>query len=281
MTSPNIGADGLPIIVFGMIWDGVTQYSSDQPVGGGRLCRLVGDGSRRYTETANLNQPSRTLLLFQGRGWESIGVANGLDASGLIEALPAVWNIGYLGYDGTRSTDPVNQITYLLPFREHAARFAHQLDAAMGHHTLYSAEENDRLTTLQTLSAMIGSAWRRYDEWALVDPEELILGGVYDGTTLWSRNLADFQALDATLCGQCEIATFARRFYFQADLPAFRRLWRSGYLYAVDRSTTPWSPELFDVATQPQGEYHDALDAAYHAALEYYDTVVGAPHLAG
>ena len=78
---------------------------------------------------------------------------------------------GFLGYDGTLSHETVNQHHLIKLFREHAARFAHELDAAMGHHTLYSASEEDRLTVHQTLSAMIGSAAVRYEEWEGVDPQ--------------------------------------------------------------------------------------------------------------
>ena len=61
--------------------------------------------------------------------------------------------------------DPVNPVPYLLPYRSHAARFAHQLDDAMGHHTLQSATEEDRLTVYHALVFMIGVAARKYQEW--------------------------------------------------------------------------------------------------------------------
>ena len=144
----------------------------------------------------------------------------------------------------------------------------------MGHHTLQSAEESDRLTVHRTLSAMIGSAARRYDEWDLVDPEELILGGTYDGTLLWKRNEQDYIDVDAALCGQCAGATFARRFLKHADLPAFRRAWRQGIIYSADRTVTPWAPELFDVATSPAEDFYDALDDAYDAMIDHYDELV-------
>ena len=121
-------------------------------------------------------------------------------------------------------------------FRAHAGRFAHQLDAAMGHHTMQAATENDRLTVHRTLAAMIGVAARRYAEWELIDPEELILGGTYDGTLLWKRNEQDYIDTDEALCGQCDGATFARRFLKKADLPAFRRAWRQGIIYSADRT---------------------------------------------
>ena len=136
--------------------------------------------------------------------------------------------------------DPPNQHYQLQNFRAHAARFAHQLGAAMGpQEPLQEAPEADRITVHDTLAAMIGSAARRYDEWDTVDPEELILGGQHDGTLLWKRNEQDYIDVDEALCGQCDGATFARRFLKHADLPAFRRAWRQGIIYSADRTVTP------------------------------------------
>ena len=48
MTSPN-----LPFVPSGLIWDGVTEYYNDQGLKAlvASICyRMVGDGSRRYTE---------------------------------------------------------------------------------------------------------------------------------------------------------------------------------------------------------------------------------------
>ena len=38
------------------------------------------------------------------------------------------------------------------------------------------------MVTFQTLSSMIGSGWSRYKIWEATDPEELIVGGNFDGT---------------------------------------------------------------------------------------------------
>ena len=164
----------------------------------------------------------------------------------------------------------------LLDFRSHAATFAHQLDDAMGHHSLTSSSEEDRLVTYQTLSAMIGSAWKRYKIWEATDPEELVIGGNNDGLPLWKVQEPEYLEMDEAICGQCDIATFARRFLFHADLVQFRSLYRSGVIYAVDRTATPWIPGLFDVATQPESVFYDLLATNYHEALQYYDEVVGA-----
>ena len=202
------------------------------------------------------------------QGWEQIGVT-------FIRPLTIYINAGFLAYDGALTFDPVNQFFHLNAFREHAARFAHQLDAAMGHHTLASADERDRLAVWNTMTAMIGSAARRYAEWNEIDPESLIVGGNFDGTPHWKRDLDQYIAVDEALCGQCDIATFARRFYLNADLAEFARLWRQGIVYRADRDTTPWSPTIFDVAQSPHGEFYAELTEFFYTMLEFYDHVIG------
>ena len=111
-----------------------------------------------------------------------------------------------------------------------------------------------------------------------VDPEERIVGGNFDGTLLWKRNRSTYSDIDIALCGDCDIATYARRFLYHANLALFRRLHRSGIVYSVDRSLTPWGAQLFDVATQPQSSFYDLLGVEYRNLLRYYDEVAGAPN---
>ena len=270
MTSHNLAPDGLPYVEAGMIWDGVTEYHDGLIPGGVAtiyLLRMYGDGTRRFSEFFGTARPMGQFGHRTAAGWEQIGVT-------FEEAYPHL-DTGFLAYDGTLSADPVNQFFYSVPFREHAARFAHQLDAAMGHHTLASADEVHRLAVWNTMTAMIGSAARRYAEWNVIDPESLIVGGNFDGTPHWKRDLDQYIGIDEALCGQCDIATFARRFYLNADLVAFARLWRQGILYRADRTTTPWSPTIFDVAQSPHGEFYAELHEFFHTMLEHYDHVVG------
>ena len=278
MTSHSIAPDGLPYVVPGSIWDGFTEYHDERPPGvsGIFLLRMYGDGSRRFSEYLGTGTPmyqfrARTVL-----GWEQIGVT--FDRPSYLPHggdIVDYRNSGFLGYDGSLTFDPVNQFIHLNPFKEHAARFAHQLDAAMGHHTLASADERDRMTVHRALSAMIGSAAKRYATWEAIDPEELVIGGVYDGTPLWKRTEEDNIAVDMGLCGQCDIATFARRFLLNADLAEFRRRWRQGIVYAADRTMTPWAPTLFDVAQGTNEDFYDELDDYYARMLTHYDHVIG------
>ena len=162
----------------GLVWDGVTEYVNAFPpgVGGAWFVRLDDADTRRIREFAPIG--SRPMDRIRERhdrdGWETIGYTGhfpGHDSPGQ-----------YFGYDGVIQEDPVNQFGYLTGFLAHGARFAHQLDDAMGHFSLTGASEEDRMATYHTLSSMLGSAWRRYQEWAEVDPLEIIHGGVFDGT---------------------------------------------------------------------------------------------------
>ena len=96
------------------------------------------DGTRRFSEA--MGGGNDLYLKMQYRrdrdGWESIGIA--IEPPGYNDG-----GDGFLHYDGTISglDNPPNQHYQLQNFRAHAARFAHQLDAAMGHHTLQRAEE--------------------------------------------------------------------------------------------------------------------------------------------
>ena len=270
MASHDLAPDGLPYVVAGMIWDGATEYHNGLPpdVSACWVLRMYGDGTRRFSASVGTVRPVAQFSAKTALGWEQIGVT-------FQEPFQIHIDNGFLAYDGTLTLDPVNQFFLLNQFREHAARFAHQLDAAMGHHTLASADERDRLAVWNTMTTMIGSAARRYAVWNEIDPQELIVGGNFDGTPRWRRDIDEYIGIDEALCGQCDIATFARRFYLNADLREFARLWRQGILYRADRTTTPWSPTIFDVAQAPHGEFYAELDEFFYTMLEHYDHVIG------
>ena len=277
MTShdPVLAPDGLPYVEAGMVWDGVTEYHDGRPPGvsGIYLLRMYGDGSRRFSEFLGVSAPMFHFRHRTEQGWETIGVSFTIP---LREHLPG----GFLAYDGTLTLDQVNQFFYLNPFKAHAARSAHRLDVAMGAHSVSSADEADSLIIRQTIEAVIGSAARKYAEWEVIDPEELIVGGTFDGTPLWKhheRTLQDYIDIDEGLCGACKGSMFPRQMKKKADLAAFRAAWRQGIIYTIDRTTTPWSPLVFDVP--PPGvstsDFHDELDTYLEAMHDHYDDVVG------
>ena len=77
--------------------------------------------------------------------------------------------------------DPVNQIPYLQLYQRNAAVSAHDLQVTLGNDILLSATADDHSTVKNAFIHLIGAAWQRYVEWAAVDPQELIIGGNYDG----------------------------------------------------------------------------------------------------
>ena len=275
MTFHNLAPDGLPYVEAGMIWDGVTEFHNDQPPGVATvfLLRMYADGSRRFSEFVGSTRPASHFPSQTERGWEQIGVTFTSPTN------PIDYRIGdaFLAYDGSLTFDPVNHLTYLNPFKAHAARYAQQLNATLNFDVLASADAADRLIVKQTLSAMLGSAARRYAQWEAIDPEELIVGGEFDGTPLWQhhdRVTQDYIDIDTALCGECELDLYAQEFYFEADLPAFGYVWRNGVIYVPDHSTTPWSPTLFDAAPGLVGDFHDELDEHYRKMLRHYAQVV-------
>ena len=270
MTSPP----ELPHIQPGTIWDGVTEYNDGMPegLGGIYLLRMLRDKTRRFSEWRGTSHPMTEMGRMIDRGWETFGITYTYPYRIINDNS---YESVFLGYDGILGLEPVNQYFALNQYQAHAARFAHQLDDAMGHHSLQSATEEDRLTVYHALVFMIGVAAQKYLVWDAVDPEELIVGGVYDGTLLWKRDADEYAEVDRILCGQCDIATFARRFLFHADLPAFRRLHRQGIVYSADRTMDPWAPTLFDVASSPAEDYYEALNEFYHLMLRHYDNVSG------
>ena len=255
------------------------------------IVRLASDGSRRVVDddTIRLGPGSPTWvdardfrlgfwpdspIVFWGPDTAVISLT-----SALIRAGRNGWYLPYPPADGVAVypvEEPVNQVPILQQYQRNAAVSAHDLQVTLGTDVMQSATDDDYQTVKHSFIHLIGAAWQRYVEWATVDPEELIVGGNYDGRLLWRRYLDDHAATDAALCGTCDIANFARRFYFHANLPLFRRLRRSGIIYSVDRTANPWEASIFAVASQPESQYYDDLDTAYHEALRYYDERIGA-----
>ena len=259
------------------------------------IVRLSSDGTRRITD-AQFIELNPTYPTWEGirdarlRVWDySPIVFWGPNGNGVLLNYIRYRSVGdYLPYppeDGlaiSPVSDPVNQVPYLQLFKGHAARFMHQLDATIGHHSLQAAEEDDRDAIRQTIRDMIGAAWIKYQMWAVIDPEELIVGGVNDGVPLWLHGLPAEQDRDRRICGQCNFSNFARLCLTDMNIPLFRTYLRSGIVYSVDISTRPkWQPAIFDVATNPRSQYYDMIEAGALAARRYYDTVVGVLDLGG
>ena len=95
-----------------------------------------------------------------------------------------------------------------------------------------------------------------------------MVGGNYDGLLKWKVQEPDYIEMDRLICGDCDIATFARRFRYHADIPTFRQQYKSGIINSVNRTTTPWSPRVFDASPLPAGEFLEVLTAELHRAAQ-------------
>ena len=270
MASPKTD---LPFVVAGMIWDGDTEYSDLRPpdLAGPYLLRMYGDGTRRFSESYSSSNPMQHLRLLQGRGWNPIGVTF------TRPDYPTEYRgtNGFLHYDGSLSFESANQFFQIKNFREHAARFAHQLQISMGHHTISSMSEANQLTIHQTLSRMIGTAARRYQKWYEIDPIELIDGGTLDEQPLWKSQQADYEETHNKLCGRCEGDFFPVSMALNANLPAFERVNGHGEIYAPDRSTARWQPELMELATDPYDEFYDEIKVHFDLMVNHYLDDIG------
>ena len=171
------------------------------------IVRLNPDGSRRIVDATNMrlvpNYPTweeirdfrlglwdNAPAMFWGE-WDS-DLARDIRRGAGIQFMP------YPPADGLYVPpvdDPPNQIAHLQRIQANAAVSAHDLQVTLGNDILRSATADDYNTVKFTFIHMIGSAWLRYEEWAKVDPEELILGGNNDGLPLWKAGPDGLEAI--------------------------------------------------------------------------------------
>ena len=116
----------LPLIPAGIIWDGVTQYQcyTTPPDlaavhGTVSLLRMVGDGTRRFTDWRGSGIPATHLVFYTNDGWETIGVTYE-NAFFFLRDNP----VAYLDYDGSsiRRTRQPNPLPPDLPAQRRRIR---------------------------------------------------------------------------------------------------------------------------------------------------------------
>ena len=156
----------------------------------------------------------------------------------------------------------------------------HQLDAAMGHHTLYSAEESDRLIVLNTAGrpdrqrlAPVPRVGR--DRTRGADRRRRVRrdAAVEARPTPSSRASTPTSVASATSPpsrgGSCSRPTC------HCSAASTGRAWSTPPT-AIRR----WEPRFVDVATTPHSSFYEQLRVDYHRALTHYDNVVGVQDLA-
>ena len=259
------------------------------------IVRLASDGSRRVIDDGGIRVVDPGLPTWEVARdfylgfwpdtpivfWGPDGDVISLD-SALGRAASDGWYLPYPPADGVAVypvEEPVNQVPLLSLYQRNAAVSAHDLQVTLGTDVMQSATDDDYQTVKHSFIHLIGAAWQRYVEWATVDP-----AGTNHrwqlrwDTLLWRRYLDDHAATDEALCGTCDIANFARRFYFHANLPLFRAGCAGvGIIYSVDRTRQPLGSNYL-CRSQPAGK--PILRRPGHGLpsrhLRYYDERIGA-----
>ena len=235
----------------GTIWDGITEYRRCSPVQGWQvsyLLRMYGDGTRRFSEFSATAVPRTRTARSDGRNRDGRQIGVILYVGPMLDITCKRW-ISRLRWHAD-SLEPVNQTFYTNNFRAHAARYAQHLNATLGFdvHSRQRTSGND-WSSNKLLSALLGSAQRSYNTWDEDDPYGT------DRPAVQLRRDVQVEAVRAALqghsrqrcVGSASLTYTRRNSYFEADLAAFKSLWRQGIIYSSNHDTTPWSPKIFDV----------------------------------
>ena len=281
MASPRVlpppyaaGIQWDPNIVYD--WEGINVLSRTS------WAALDNDGSRHVIGITAATRERYIPEAYEGYEcylvWEGASAVYGeIDRNVVVPDSPY-----YVDYDWVATKEYVNQIPRLQQVRRHAAVFAHQLDVWHGARTSSDLSTTQRDTIYNVFSSIIGTAWNSFDLWETYSPTHLDTHGVF----IWKSQQPLVDDIDAELCGQCDIATFPRRMARSGRgiLSGLWRLYQSGLLYGVNRTTSPWSlGNLINVAhtagssdpTQDILDFYVGLNDKYHEALEYYDINIG------
>ena len=280
----------MPDIEYGAEITAESQFAPGTPTG----ILLVNDGTRRIVRTEGVGADvleyvldriatdyPDTIFVFWGN-WNANRDRRGSLREG--NYLP------YFLVDGrppAGSIEPVNQIPYLIPWRAHVARFAHELDASLTYRSAMAATAEDREFTFTYFATLAAHAWNELRQFADNDPD------TPSGDTLWRQMKPIIETTMDRLCHECDIATFSRRFLEHANISLFRERYQGGQLQATNRDTNPWTPGItvFQIPRVPSLT-EDQLIAArqrfygyylglFPGILQYYDEVSGradAPH---
>lgn len=299
--------------------DGVLFEPGILPPADGKVCGLVmvdKSGSRKIVAQ---NRPDRDWVKI--RDWALRKVSEGYPVyacmfghsswgytlssdENIYEGPVRFVNGKFFTYDYGYQDDPVNQIPYLLEWREMVSRFAHE-------HDVWHMSRTRRDTALETQAvvdklviSLIGHVWKNLNTWAAWNPQTV---------TVWADALPLIRTYMGYLCDTCEIFNYTRQLLRNINPVVFREKFDLGELWHVDRTTTPWglagtapiaraptpatppvdngaggssgssgaakpSPPTLEMAIM---DFFNDLETEYKAAIQYYDEEVGhaeSPH---
>ena len=304
MTSHDLAPDGLPYVVPGMIFDGVTEYHDRNPPGVAStwLLRMYGDGTRRFSDSQGASFPMTRLRANEARGWEQIGIT-------FIQPHSPVdyRNGGFLAYDGTLTFESVNQDAYLLGWTDNAGtqhpgwkveagKIASDIHEArphghmhgrpgtfnQGHRPNFTTDEQsadmdesrqrDRVM-FWLWRAAAGVVFERLRAWEALDAE----------TGPWRDDLLVLTQIFDRLCkpqkGVC-VGKWPRRFNRRCDPQTYLTSLSNGTVSLPDPAHTVWRPSLTleQIPGEGRVERYDALMALCEDARHWYDDAVGIAH---
>ena len=197
----------LPVWAFGDIWDGVTEYAEQVPghVGIYFTVGLALDGSRRVINIQASGNIPRGLSLVLALDWEIIGVASEFIQPG-----------DFYAYDGSGSHEPVNQIPHQQDFLNHCCTFAHELlvdhqphSARLRHVDSWDIAPDIALDVASIEKNRVGMRYYRgvlgyyYDQIVRFSSHPNNPADVGQFEIDWRTELAEMQALDRYVCGEC------------------------------------------------------------------------------
>ena len=180
---------------------------------------------------------------------------------------------GYIDYDWTLSTEPVNQWAFVNPWRAHVATFAHSFDALPGFESFRSLPAASKVTAFQVGQTIGGHAWERLAFWLTYDAalsEDWKLPLVMDPVK---------KAVDA-VCIECQSVSAARRLALNINATTFAAKLAAGRIHGTNRTATPWEPgDLLTIVPESSEDVTvqtaiAAYVAAFNAARDHYDAHV-------
>ena len=106
--------------------------------------------------------------------------------------------------------------------------------------------------------------------------KQLIIGGNFDGTPRWSRDLDQYIAIDEALCGQCDIADIRPALLLERRPCGIRALYGGRALSIVPTAQLRRGRRQSSMYAQlPHAEFYAELTEFFYGMLEHYDHVIG------
>ena len=240
-----------------------------------------GNGSRKVIARKELSPTAtieRILTIITERKLTSgiQGIANSIPIFAIQAETRPRWTTGhYVGYDGSRQLEPVNQIPDVEKWMRHTTTFAHEIDTLYADHT-HQLRQRESYRTLPDMphndeSNMRNQNGLQYGRGACGYVFDKILlysklphdqGGSGVLARDWRMQRAGVLEDVEALCLTCDHAHWLRQFIVKHDMATWRaaldelivvtrdeRTFSYMRCPKIDRSSIPWQPAAGNIAT--------------------------------